>query len=218
MERCLTVIAMDWKTLATFAPLILTSSVISGVLTVIGNHVSAVRREAKTVREKGDLSALLVAITLDQYAARCATTASETDTHEASHGGAGALYSNVPKAPTYPDEVDWQAIGIDMTTSVLDFGLRIGEAHEGLAGLGDVAPEQAIDDTPPTAIQLGLEALTLSETIRQKRGIEIRKPWREDWNTKTYLKERWESIEADRAETEAYKKAHPDTDLLDDPE
>ena len=180
---------MDWKTVA---PLVLTSTVLSGVFTVIGNHMSAVWREGKTLKTKGDLSALRVSSILDKFAGDCANYAINNQNHS-SHSMEG-LYTNVPQAPVYPDEIDWQAIGVTLAQPILDFGQRVGDARDHLNGLWEVDDWSTISATTDTAIELGRNAIELSERIREQRGLPQRQPWREEWNTKSYLDEQWQAI------------------------
>lgn len=180
---------MDWKIVA---PLVLTSTVLSGVLTVIGNHLSAVWREGKALKTRGDLSALRVSSILDKFAGDCANYAINNQNHS-SHSMEG-LYTNVPKAPVYPDEIDWQAIGVTLAQPILDFGQRVGDARDHLNGLWEVDDWATISATTDTAIELGRNAIELSERIREQRGLPQRQPWREEWNTKSYLDEQWQAI------------------------
>jgi hypothetical protein len=182
---------MEWKEIATIVG--------SGSLLTAGlTHLLTQWRERGKLKIKGTISALHVAIALENYAAECADVAGDNMSFRSSKGGFGVQHSNIPVAPIYPDGVDWEALGVDLTTEALDFRLRVGEARGSISFFAGFADEQGIDETTDAAIELGLQAHKLADAIRKKRGIKMRQHWREDHNTPKWLAEQWVAVQERR--------------------
>lgn len=178
------------------------SSVLAAVLT---QGSSAVRDWLKRRRD-ASFSALFVALNLEAFARACSAAISESHTFEASEGSAGSARGSVPEKASFAEEVDWDVIGIDLTTSCLSLAVEIDTANEEIADCFEWVDEDAgIFAMRSASARLGCHAYDLAATLRKQFGVEPL-PLNSEWNFVTNLKERkaeYDDIARRRAEADS---------------
>ncbi|WP_306002293.1 hypothetical protein [Brevundimonas sp. C43] len=190
---------VDWTKLW---PLILTSSVIAAFLTYgLGLFKDWLNRN-----RDADFAALYVALTLEDYASRCASVAGD---NWSSSGSAGKQYENVPEMADFGSNVEWKALGIKLTSKALSFRVRVGHTREMLSDLAQHIAEQISEDAHEHCVKLGLEAIAIAEDFRKDRKLGAAHPV-SHWSAKTWLMEKSAQI----AEAKAERTAREEPDLL----
>jgi len=195
---------VDWTKLW---PLILTSSVIAAFLTYgLGLFKDWLNRN-----RDADFAALYVALTLEDYASRCASVAGDIGDYWSSSGSAGKQYENVPEMADFGSNVEWKALGIKLTSKALSFRVRVGHTREMLSDLAQHIAEQISEDAHEHCVKLGLEAICIAEDFRKDRKLGAAHPV-SHWSAKTWLEEKSAQI----AEAKAERTAREEPDLLSD--
>lgn len=184
---------LDWTKLW---PLVLTSSVLAACLTYgLGLFKDFLNRN-----RDADFAALYVALTLEDYASRCASVAGEIGDFWSSSGNAGAQHENVPELNDFGSEIEWKALGVKLTSKALSFRVRVGHSREMLADLGQHIGEEIGEEARERSVKLGLEALDIAEAFRKVRRLGDAQPV-SHWSAKKWLQEKAAEIaEAKAAE------------------
>lgn len=194
--------------------LLLTSSVIAGVISGVIAQAAPWIREAITNGRAADFSALRLALMLEAYAGECSEVYSDVQNSIASSGHAGREHSHLPILPDYPADIAWHALGTRLTEKVL--GFRVDRADlaaeitfeaEWVVG----PPDEISGFVGNKAVELGLKAVEVAETLRKKRKLSPAYP-KGRWNLKNYLVEKDAQIKAERAAYEARLAATVGTD------
>jgi hypothetical protein len=109
---------------------LLTSSVVASLVTT---GVGWARDNFKTKRDD-KFAALYLALTLEAYAAECASFLGDAETWISSNEAAGQAHGNLPELPPWPEDMDWKALGIDDTTSALTFAATVASTRSHISG------------------------------------------------------------------------------------
>jgi len=185
---------VDWTTLW---PLILTSSVVAAFLT----YGLGLVKDYLTQKRDADFAALYVALTLENYASRCASVLGDIGDFLSSSGNAGAAHGNVPQLESFEGEIEWKALGIKLTSKALSFRVRVNHTREMLSDLSQHINEEIIEEARDHSVNLGLEAIAIAESFRKTRRLGDALPV-SDWSTKKWLQEKADLI-AERKAKEA---------------
>lgn len=181
----------DWTKLW---PLILTSSVIAAFLTYgLGLFKDWLNRN-----RDADFAALFVALSLEEYASRCASVVGDIGTFWSSSGNAGASHVNVPELESFKSDIEWKALGIKLTSKALSFRVRVAHTREMLSNLSEHINEEIVEEARDHSVKLGLEAIAIAETFRKTRKLGAPLPV-SDWSTKKWLQGKADEIAAVRA-------------------
>lgn len=166
--------------------LVATSSVLAAALT----QVFAIARDWWTKGTSAKFGALHLAIALEAYADECSTLLSDSEAYDASDGHGGRPRGRLSDLPPYPEEIDWKALGLRLTTAALTFRVAIGAANAKVAGAFEYGDdEEGVLEVRGAAARLGLKAVALAKDLRASHGIEPQE-LDPEWNVETYLKER----------------------------
>lgn len=166
--------------------LVATSSVLAAALT----QVFSIARDWWMKGHSAKFGALHLAIALEAYADECSTLLSDSEAYEASDGSGGRPRGRLSDLPPYPDEIDWKALGLRLTTAALTFRVAIGTANAKVAGAFEYGDDDdGVQEVREAAARLGSKAATLAKDIRASHGIEPQELDAE-WNVVTYLLER----------------------------
>lgn len=180
---------LDWTKLW---PLVLTSSVIAAFLTYgLGLFKDWLNRN-----RDADFAALYVALTLEDYASRCASVAGDIGTFWSSSGNAGTAHGNVAEIENFGNEIEWKALGVKLTSKAMSFRVRVGHTREMLSDLSQHINDEIIEEARDCSVKLGLEAIAIAEQFRKVRKLG-NAPQVSDWSTKQWLQEKADQI-ADR--------------------
>lgn len=172
---------LDWTKLW---PLVLTSSVVAAFLT----HGLGLFKDWLNRNRDADFAALYIALTLEDYASRCASVVGDIGTFWSSSGNAGTTHGNVPELENFKGEIEWKALGVKLTSTALSFRVRVGHTREMLSDLSQHINEEIVEEARDQAVRLGLEAIVIAEAFRKTRRLGAALPV-SDWSTKTWLHE-----------------------------
>ncbi|HEY1224466.1 MAG TPA: hypothetical protein VGE54_04490 [Brevundimonas sp.] len=186
---------LDWTKLW---PLVLTSSVIAAFLT----YGLGLLKDWFNRSRDADFAALYVALTLEDYASRCASVVGDIDTFWSSRGNAGSSHGNVPELGAFGTDVEWKALGVKLTSKALSFRIRIGHTREMLTDLSQHVNEEIVQEAHDLAVKLGLEALAAADYFRKVRRLGPALPVA-DWSTKDWLQAKADKIAARKAAEKA---------------
>lgn len=186
---------LDWTKLW---PLVLTSSVIAAFLT----YGLGLLKDWFNRSRDADFAALYVALTLEDYASRCASVVGDIDTFWSSRGHAGSSHGNVPELGAFGTDVEWKALGVKLTSKALSFRIRIGHTREMLTDLSQHVNEEIVEEAHDQAVKLGLDALTAADRFRKVRRLGLALPVA-DWSTRDWLQEKADKIAARKAAEKA---------------
>lgn len=192
---------MDWTT-------ILTGGFVAGCVSGAISQIAPWAREAISNNKAAGFSALRLALMLEDYAGKCSSLYSETQTAIGTNGHAGMLHTSLPELPDFPSDIAWLAMGTKLSSKVLNFPVVRSEA---LAAIGDDWEHNSIgyvdehaDYVSAKAVELGLRAIAIAERLRWER--KLGSAWEDPKsNTKVYLAAQWVEVEAQRARFEAQK-------------
>jgi hypothetical protein len=189
------VIVLEWTKLW---PLVLTSSVVAAFLT----HGLGLFKDWLNRNRDADFAALYVALTLEDYASRCASVVGDIGTFWSSSGNAGTGHGTVPELENFKGEIEWKALGVKLTSKALSFRVRVGHAREMLFDLSQHVNEEIIEEARDQAVKLGVEAIAIAESFRKTRRLGAALPI-SDWSTKKWLQEQAEKIAERKAKDAA---------------
>lgn len=159
------------------------SSVLAAALT----QGSSLLRDWFKRRRDADFSALYAALTLEAYARKCSTYVSESETYDASSHSAGAPHSRLPDKPVFPAEIDWDALGVDVTTDCLSLLVEIDMADQRIAGEFEfVDDDSGVFEMRRSTTDMGLRAFALGQSLRSTYRVKALK-LDEEWNFLVYL-------------------------------
>lgn len=182
---------LDWTKLW---PLILTSSVIAAFLT----YCLGLLKDRLNRNRDADFAALFVALSLEEYASRCASVVGDIGTFWSSSGNAGTSHGNVPELGSFKSDIEWKALGIKLTSKALSFRVRVAHTREMLSDLSQHINEEIVEEARDHAVKLGLEASAIAETFRDSRKLGDPLPV-SDWSTKKWLQGKADEIAAVKA-------------------
>lgn len=178
------------------------SSVLSAALT----QRSSVVRDWLKRRRDAAFSALYAALTLEAYARQCSDYVSDSETYDASDHSAGAPRGSLPDKPVFAETIDWNALGVETTTSCLSLLVEIDMADQKIAAEFEFVDEDAgVAEMRRAAVGIALRAFALACSLRKMHRVEALKLDAE-WNFLVYLKERkqhYADLAAKRAEWSA---------------
>ncbi|WP_156146880.1 hypothetical protein [Brevundimonas sp. KM4] len=186
---------LDWTKLW---PLVLTSSVIAAFLT----YGLGLLKDWFNRSRDADFAALYVALTLEDYASRCASVVGDIDTFWSSRGSAGSSHENVPELGAFGADVEWKALGVKLTSKALSFRIRIGRTRGMLTDLSQHVNEEIVEEAHDHAVKLGLDALAAADHFRKVRRLGPA-PSVADWSTRDWLQEKADKIAVRKAAEKA---------------
>lgn len=191
--------ALDWTKLW---PLVLTSSVVAAFLT----YGLGLLKDWLNRARDADFAALYVALTLENYASRCASVVGDIGTFWSSSGNAGTGHGNVAELENFGADIEWKALGVKLTSKVLSFRVRVNHTREMLSDLSEHINEEIIEEARDHSVKLGLEAIAIAEHLRKSRRLENAQPV-SDWSTKKWLQEKADQIAEVKAKIAASDEA-----------
>ncbi|WP_396594351.1 hypothetical protein [Brevundimonas sp. R86498] len=188
---------LDWTKLW---PLVLTSSVLAAFLTYgLGLFKDWLNRN-----RDADFAALYVALTLEDYASRCASIAGDIGDYWSSSGSAGAQHENVPELVDFGSDIEWKALGIKLTSKAMSFRVRVGHTREMLSDLWQHIGDQIGEEAREHSVKLGMEALDIADAYRKIRRLGDAQPV-SHWSARKWLREKADEIaEAKALEAERH--------------
>jgi hypothetical protein len=184
----------------------------SSVAVAVLTQVFSISREKLAHRTDQRLSALHVALALENYAGECARVLGEKETFIANDGHHGQDWGSVPALPEWPAAIDWKRLGIKNTEKVFTLRVQVNAANAKIADQYDNDPPDGGDgDVIDEAIKLGLQSLSLAASIRSTAKLD---PLLEsEWPLDRYLAERRDDralkLERRLADAEARRLANP---------
>jgi hypothetical protein len=188
-------------TLIGLVALVGSSSVIAAIITqALGWLLSLHNRRQAEIKEK-KFAALYLSITLESYARACAVLIGESELHDSSGGADGRDHDVVLALPDYSAAVDWKALGINMTTRVMDFRVRVESATAWIPSPNDDEDDFAQRVREESA-SLGVTALTLANELRAKLRQQAVDDGSDRWVSR-FLAERTARYAESRLEREA---------------
>lgn len=177
------------------------SSVLAAVVT---QGVSWLRDHMKSKSNREFAKVYLVAA-LEGYAAEASNAISDSENYETSNGQIGRSVSNIPVLDTFPDTIDWRALGPEITKQMLSFQVDLESARASIAFDWDVVGDE--DLIVPTVREktalVGLKALQLAAALQAEHEgepIDLANP---DWSVKS-------ALQADLAKYEKLRVAWED--------
>ncbi len=160
---------MDWKTIV---PLVLGSSLLSALITYFLNFLM----KEKETRKHNSYVALVIAHDLENYALECGSIVSDHDMLEDSRGAAGKLAHEPPSSFNIPKQ-DYRSFDHNILDRLLTFPKQIKSAKSHIDfDYGLVSDEEASETAHKEILGLGLEALSLSRTLRKRYGLAKNSP------------------------------------------
>lgn len=167
--------------------LVATSSVLAAALT----QVFAIARDWWTKGTSAKFGALYLAVALEAYADECSALLSDSEAYSASHHQAGRWRGQLPELHPCPDDVEWKALGLRLTTAALAFRVAIATARSKVADAFDYGDENdGVQAAREVAASLGLKAVALASDLRRSHGVDPRENDDPNWNVETHLAER----------------------------
>ena len=162
------------------------SSVLAAGLTQVANGL----RDWVTKGRSAKFSALYLALALESYGDECSTLISDSETYDGSGGHAGSPRGRLPELAPYPDEIDWTALGLPLTTEALSFRVSIGNSNARIAGVFEFQdPDDGAEATRMEAANLGVLAFTIARRLRRDHKV-VPLAMDEHWNPDMHLRER----------------------------
>lgn len=143
---------------------ILASGITGAALTQVAVSV----RDAWVHRSEGKVTALLMALTLEEYASRCAHFHSENREWDY---GTGPNHSDVPKLADYPDKTNWRALGVKLASSVLQLRVSYVNASIRISYQQPFGEHNVISEAEEMCLELGIEALKAAALLRSDKRL-----------------------------------------------
>lgn len=175
-------------------------------LTILGTAIAtaAATQGAIFIKERlasnyeGRFSALYAALFFEEYASDCSRRLSENEAFISSGGHDGINHSAIPKLPSFPKEVDWHRIGIELTEIAFAYRVERQAASDEIADLYSYDPPDGGDyELTIQLIKLGLKALNIAGKIRKDRHLNSAAAPNSEYTVLRYLNERkahWERL------------------------
>jgi hypothetical protein len=150
--------------------------------------------------KEGKFSALMIALILEDYAAKCTEPYFELENYNNSPEIFGSPSGDLPKLAEYPDRFNWRAIGFDLTEQVLRFRVKIGLASSSIDFFSRVGGiEEVWEFASEHALELGGEALRIARALRRKHGLPPTK-WSQDRNLEEFFTDELTKLNIQRIE------------------
>lgn len=180
------------------------SSVLAAVVT---QGVSWLRDHMKSKSNREFATVYLVAA-LEGYAAEASNAISDSENYETSDGQIGRPVSNIPALDTFPDAIDWRALGPETTKQMLSFQVNLESVRASIAFDWDVVGDDdlIVPRVREKTALVGLKALQLAAALQgQHNGepIDLANP---DWSVKSALQDDLAKYEKLRVAWEARQK------------
>ena len=178
-----------------------------GLLGVIVGSVIAIAKETWTAwiehRRTGSYSAMRAVSTLDEFIESCVDVVSDDGTVHGQYAGRTEhgeeyLVAQVrqPESLEFPEDIDWKSLGGELMYRALALPTALKQANRYIEAQAEHAfppdYEEVFDARQISYANLGLEALCVTELLREKFQIPVPKRpiGNPDWNARSFFIER----------------------------
>ena len=139
---------------------------------------------------EGRFSALHLSLFFEQYAADCSELLSEIQAYNSSGGNAGTNHSGLLPLPKFPEEIEWQRVGIRFTEEAYAFRVARNSAQSMIDYLRwEEPPDGGGFELLLEAAKLGLRALDLAQRIRKDTKLSPAEVPNAEYTVERHLKE-----------------------------
>lgn len=143
----------------------------STVLATLLSQGITILREWRGMRRDARLSALHLALVIDQYAEACSGAVADIENYRSSRGNAGEEHVQLPPLPPYPEDMNWRALDMRSATDVLSFRVSVERANGQVADAAAFGmPHDCQNEVVRLGIELGLKAVQVAKEIRIRDG------------------------------------------------
>jgi len=147
------------------------------VLTQVVVQIWTDLRERRNLKREGSISALQVAIAMEEFAEDCADVASGPDPYANGprKGSAAELLTpfGLPEEPLFPEDIDWKVFKPELADRVLSFGYLVRKRVESLDRFNRPS-RKSWKERKEDAVELGTEAIRISDAIRIANNLSLR--------------------------------------------
>lgn len=150
--------------------------------------------------------ALQIAFHLEGYAIECERVASDHDTADQSNGNAGKGITAVPQPPALPSTDTYRLLSPQIVNDLYAFPQRCQLAQRAAdAQLEFVGHDEYQEAAEEHTVRMGMEALKIARSIREKYRLSERKLAFDDWSIEDSLESIHNKIEK-RKETSRFRE------------
>lgn len=174
-------------------------AVAGGLCGAVLNHLITELRDYMGRRRSGQLAALQIALTLEQYASDCLDPIYDLANFGSSMGSTREPSGHVPVLAEYPTGVDWKSFGIKCTSDAFEFRVSVQHAQGYLFNVCEFdGAQSAWGYAALESAELGQKALLLATRLRLKFRLPVRRK-HGDFDIEAVFREELEKAEAHKA-------------------
>jgi hypothetical protein len=180
----------------------------TAVATAFAAQVALLIKDHWIQNREGRFSSLYAALFFEQYAADCSYVLGEKDAFISSDGHAGTDGGSLPPLPDFPEEIDWQRVGIRLTEDAFAFRIARESAQTMINYLYNYDPPDGGDfEMQVETAAKGLAALDLACRIRAAAGLKAAHIPDPEYTPERYLRERSEHFNEQKRQVQLAQEA-----------
>lgn len=182
---------------------------------IVGSFIPLIKdllHKKQSRTEQGTYLAVRVICILDEYTDKCVEVVQDDGTvmgqaAERDESGYDIYIPQVPlpKAPFFPDDVDWKSIDGNLMYQILSLPNAVRSTNDSINFVANEISsppgyEELFEARWEGYSNLGLKAIELVELLRKNYGLPKESPnrWNPDWNPKQYLERKINDLRAKR--------------------
>lgn len=151
------------------------------------------------LKKEGEITALLLALTLEEYASRCASYVIENENLADRGVDPDQAHTNMPVLSDFSEKTNWRSLGASLTEKVLQIKVHIANASNEISGDWEMGGNiTAADTTGAKCLEVGVEALNTAEDLRRAFRLTAM-PVTGEWSLRDYLHKELAAQEARKA-------------------
>jgi len=183
---------------------VLTVGGLAGVVSAAASHGLHLLDASRKAKSAAEHLALQLAVSLEAFAALCASAAAEVEMFRSSSWHIGSGYEPIPDAPTFPEEPDaWRALEPSLRNRALSLSntVRWEQAALDYDKNGPAAepdPRAFVPQALERNIKMALLAMKLSEDLRRRYRWWDQANQPEVYSSRKWMEKELDSIETDR--------------------
>ncbi|WP_299009399.1 hypothetical protein [uncultured Caulobacter sp.] len=168
------------------------------------------RLSKATLQKEGQITALLLALTLEEYASRCASYVIENENLADRGADPDQAHTNMPVLSDFSEKTNWRSLGASLTEKVLQIKVHIANASNEISGDWEMGGNiTAADTTGAKCLEVGVQALNTAEDLRRAFRLNAMQMTGE-WSLRDYLHKGLAAQEARKAALRKRLESSPD--------
>jgi hypothetical protein len=186
------------------------SVLLSGVCGAALSQGVTILLARSNLRKEGEITALLLALTLEEYASRCASYIIDNANWAQRGAHPDEAHTGMPALSEFSDKTNWRALGAVLTEKVLQIKVHIANAANEIGADWETGGSiVASDTTDAKCFEVGVEALNAAEDLRRAFKLNAM-PVTGQWSLRDYLHKGLAEQEARKAAWLKRLETNPD--------